>query len=40
MCSGSPTINEKWIKKKLANKVTLGLYDEKIIRERAEQISV
>ena len=40
LCSESPTINEEWIKEKLANTVVSGVYDENIIRERIEQICV
>lgn len=39
-CSESPTINEEWIKGKLANTVGGGVYDEKDIRDRVGQISV
>lgn len=36
----SPTINEEWIKEKLASIVAGGVYDENIIRDRVAQISV
>ncbi len=39
-CAVSPTINEEWIKEKLASTVVGGVYDETIIRDRIEQISV
>lgn len=39
-CVKSPTINEEWIKEKLANTVGGGTYDENIIRDRAELIRV
>lgn len=39
-CAVSPTINKEWIKEKFVNTVVCGVYDENIIRERVEQISV
>lgn len=39
-CAASPTINEEWIKEKLADTVNDGIYDENIIRERIERISI
>lgn len=39
-CAASPTINEEWIKEKLANAVVGGAYDENIIRDRVAQIRV
>lgn len=39
-CIESPTINEEWIKEKLADTVVDGVYDESIIRDRVEKISV
>jgi site-specific DNA recombinase len=39
-CTNSPTINEEWIKGKLASTFTHGVYDEKIIREKVERISI
>lgn len=39
-CAVSPTINEEWIKEKLASIVAGGVYDENIIRDRVAQISV
>jgi len=39
-CAASPTINEEWIKEKLANTVVGGVYDENIIRDRVELISI
>lgn len=39
-CVESPTINEEWIKEKLADTVVDGVYDESIIRDRVEKISV
>ena len=39
VCSESPTINEEWVKERLADTVFGGVYDENIIRERVEQIS-
>lgn len=40
VCLESPTINEEWIKEKLAYTVCGELYDENIIRDRVERISV
>lgn len=40
VCSESPTINEEWIKEKLAHIVCAGLYDENNIREKVEWISI
>ncbi len=39
-CSELPTINEEWVKEKLAHTVCAGLYDENNIREKVDQISV
>jgi len=39
-CAASPTINEEWIKEKLANTVVGGVYDENIICDRVELISI
>lgn len=39
-CAVSPTINEEWIKEKLANTVVGGVYDENIIKERVELVCV
>lgn len=39
-CVESPTINEEWIKEKLADLVVCGVYDENIIRDRIEQIRI
>ncbi len=39
-CVESPTINEEWIKEKLADPVGGGTYDEHIIRDRLARISV
>ncbi len=40
MCANSPTLNEEWIKEKLASTVASGMYNEKNIREKIEQISI
>jgi Site-specific recombinases, DNA invertase Pin homologs len=39
-CAVSPTINEVWIKEKLADTVCIEFYDEDVIRERVAKISV
>jgi site-specific DNA recombinase len=39
-CAVSPTINEEWIKDKLADTVNTRMYDENTIRERVKQIIV
>lgn len=39
-CSASPTINEEWIKEKLADTLAGGVYDESVIRDRVERIRV
>lgn len=39
-CSDSPTIKEEWIKETLADTLAGGVYDEVIIRDRVERISV
>ena len=39
-CAVSPTINEVWIKEKLTDTLAVGVYDEVIIRDRLERISV
>ena len=39
-CAESPTINEAWIKETLADTLAGGGYDEVIIRDRVEKISV
>ncbi len=40
VCSDSPTINEEWIKEKLADTVCFGFYDENIVKKKVEQISI
>jgi site-specific DNA recombinase len=39
-CPESPTINEEWIKERLAYMVCGELYDENITRERVERVRV
>lgn len=39
-CSESPTINEEWIKEKLANALCTELDDENVIREKVAKISI
>lgn len=39
-CSNSPTIDEEWIKKKLAHTMCVGFYNEIIIKEKIEWINI
>lgn len=39
-CAESPTINEEWLKETLADTLAGGVYDEVIMRDRIEKISV
>lgn len=39
-CKESSTIEEEWLKKELARRVCDGEYDEKLVRERVEEVII
>ena len=39
-CEGSPTINEEWLRDRLAEIVCNGIYDESVARDQVEKIEV